>query len=642
MMRGRTLCFTLSALVLAGLLTACSLSPEARGTDGSAADRAVDSAAKTGSSDQPPASGKKKPDEFNDEATGKEVPVKGGQIVVGFPVEPHSLNFWLESTTASHDIDRYIFDTLLRQNPETFEWEPNLAERWIEEDVVLKNNGEKLRGITTDSPGSQTGPVILKAASGETLRIPRAEVKEVHKGAAFTFFLHKNVKFHDGVPLTADDVKFSYDTLRNESVDAPSLRLYYADVESCEVLDKYTVRMTYSKQYWMARFYMGTFFILPKHIYDADGLQEKDPKAFGKRFNESQDNRKPIGTGAYKFDRWDTGIQVVLSRNDDYFNVERRGHVDRIVYKFITDLVAALQAFKNGDVNFLESVTPAQYQDETASPEFLKRFVKVVYYTPNVNLIAWNMRRPPFNDVKVRQAMEYGAFDRQEFMRTALHGLGVVVTGEQFYLGPAYDRSILPHQFDPEKAKQLLLEAGWYDRDGDGLRDKNGQPFRFELLLPSGTDNPRRRAALMKENLRKLGIDMTIRELEWATFIENINDRKFDVVNAAWAGEAEEDPYQLWHTSQSENRGSNYTGFGNAETDRMLENARMMIDDKERHEFMFRFQRLLNEQQPYLFLYSVPDLGLYDKRFRGVKFYPILPGYDLTEWFLPQGAGQSG
>jgi peptide/nickel transport system substrate-binding protein len=184
----------------------------------------------------------------------------------------------------------------------------------------------------------------------------------------------------------------------------------------------------------------------------------------------------------------------------------------------------------------------------------------------------------------------------------------------------------------------LLLEAGWYDRDGDGLRDKNGQPFRFELLLPSGAENPRRRAALMKENLRKMGIDMTIRELEWATFIESINDRKFDAVNLGWAGEAEEDPYQLWHTSQSENRGSNMVGFGTAETDRMIESMRLMIDDHERHEAMFGFHRILHAQQPYLFLFASPNLGLYDKRYRGVKFYPIRPGYDLTEWFLPEGS----
>jgi peptide/nickel transport system substrate-binding protein len=626
---------SVAVLILSGSLVSCSLPPEAAGSAASV-DVATGSAGNQPTDGNLNLSGKIRADAFNDSATGKEMPRQSGQVVVGYSVEPKSLNYWLESTTASHDIDRYIYDSLLRQNPETFEWEPNLAERWTEEDVVIKKNGEKLRGMVSEADGN--GPVSLRTTAGQTMSIPRAEVKEIHRGAAFTFYLRRNVKFHDGVPLTAADVKFSYDTLRNEHVDAPSLRIYYADVESCEVIDPYTVRMTYSKQYWMARFYMGTFMILPKHIYDADDLQEKDPEAFGKRFNESEHNRHPIGTGPYKFERWDGGIQIVLRRNDEYFNPARRGHLDRIVYKFVTDLVAALQALKNGDVHFLESVTPAQYVDETKTPYFLRRFVKVPYYTPSVNLIAWNMRRPPFDDVKVRQAMEYGAFDRQQFLRTALQGLGMVVTGDQFYFGPAYDRSLLPRPFDPDKARQLLLEAGWYDRDGDGLRDKNGQAFRFELLLPSGTENPRRRAALMKENLRKLGIDMTIRELEWATFIENINDRKFDAVNMAWAGEAEEDPFQLWHTSQSENRGSNLVGFGNAETDRLLESMRLMIDDKARHQAMYGFHRMLHEQQPYLFLYTVPSLGIYDKRFRGVKFYPIRPGYDLTEWFLPEGA----
>ena len=624
----------------AAISLSCSLDPKALRTAASDGDSARNSVKKVAAAGDVQMIGKVKVDEFNDLATGKDVPARGGQVVIHFPAEPNSLNVWTDNSAYSSYITGYLYNALLRRDPETYQWEGSLAERWLEEDVVVKKDGAKLRGkialAAAGAAAGESGPLDFKTSSGEALRIPRDQVQEVRRGVVFTFFLRQGVRFHDGTPVTAADVKFSFDTIKNEHVDAPSLRNYYKDLESCEVLDKYTVRLTYSRQYWMARDFAGGFEVLPKHLYDADGLLEKDPAAFGKRFNESPHNRKPIGSGPFKFEKWDTGNQVIVTRNDDYWDVPRRGRLDRIVFKFISDSVAALQSLKNGDVNFLPGVTAEQFEEETNDPEFQRKFSKVEYYTGGFNYIGWNMRRPPFNDGKVRLAMAYGALNREEFLEKVLYGRGVVVSGYEYYYGPAYDHSVPPYPFNPEKAKQLLLEAGWYDRDGDGLRDRDGRPFQFELLLPSGNDVARRRAALMKENLRKLGIDMTIRELEWATFLENINDRKFDACNLGWGTSIESDPYQIWHTSQRENRGSNFVGFGDAETDRLIEQSRITIDDTERRKLFFALHRIMHEQQPYLFLYTTPSLGLYDKRYRGVKLYKVRPGYDLTEWYLPQ------
>ncbi len=577
--------------------------------------------------------GKVKTDEFNDLATGKEIPTKGGQVVVRFNAEPQTLGTWLATADSySQIINSYLYNSLLRQDPETFEWEGSVAERWIEEDIVVKRDGTKLRGkVSAATPAN--GAVVLETSSG-TVSVPPSEVKEVLKGASFTFYLRRDIRFHDGKPLTAADVKFSFDTIKNEHVDAPDIRLYFNDLESCEVLDPYTVRMTYAKQYWQARVVAGGFEILPKHLYDRDNLQAKDPEAFGKRFNESEYHRQPLGTGPYKFERWDTGQQVVLTRNDGYWDVPRRGHLERLVFRFISDPVAALQALKNSEIDFIpRALTAEQFEEETNDPAFLRKFAKIEYYTGGFCWTGWNMRRPPFNDVRVRVAMEHGALDRQKFLDEVMHGRGIIVTGYEYYYGPAYDHSVLPRPFLPNRAKELLLEAGWYDHDGDGLRDKNGQPFRFEYLIPSGSEVTRRRAALMKENLRKLGIDMTVRELEWATFIQNITDRKFDSCYLCWGTGIESDPYQIWHTTQSENRGSNYVGFGDAETDRLIEQSRLAVDETQRRKLFFQFHRILHEAQPYHFLYLPPELGAYDKRYRGVKLYKVRPGYDLTEWY---------
>ena len=218
-----------------------------------------------------------KADEFNDQATENEVPRKSGQIVMRFNQEPDSLNMWLSGSGAySQYITGYIYNSLLRLDPETFEWEGSLAERWIEEDIVVKKDGEHVRGVVSE-PQSESGLLTIKTSS-ETITVARLEVEEVRKGVSFTFYLRRDVRFHDGKPMTAADVKFSFETIKNEYVDAPSLRNYYDDLESCEVLDDYTVRLTYSKQYWMARNFAGEFQILPMHLHNSDGLLEKDPE----------------------------------------------------------------------------------------------------------------------------------------------------------------------------------------------------------------------------------------------------------------------------------------------------------------------------------------------------------------------------
>jgi peptide/nickel transport system substrate-binding protein len=640
-MKQLTLCGL--AVLGAATLLSCSLDQRPPGTASSeraaAAGAAANRVADRGNFEL---IGKVKVDEFNDLATGKEVPAQGGQVILRFNAEPDTLNTWLSTADAYSQYIAaagigYIHDSLLRQNKETFEWEPSLAERWIEEDIVVRKDGAKLRGKVSADAAGGTGPVQIQTSAGEVLGVPRDQVAEIRRGVSFTFFLRRNGRFHDGKPVTAADVKFSLDTIKNEHVDAPNLRTYYTDLESCEVLDPYTVRMTYTKQYWKAREYASGFEVLPKHIYDPDNLSGKDPEAFGKQFNESPYNRKPVGAGPYKFERWDTGSQVILIRNDDYWNIARRGRLDRIVFRFISDPVAALQSLKNGEINVIPNrLTAEQYEEEMGDPAFLRTYAKVEYYTGGYCFTGWNMRRPPFDDVRVRQAMSYGALDLRDFLDKVLYKHGVIVTGHQYFFGPAYNHDVLPHPFNPEKAKQLLLEAGWYDRDGDGIRDKNGHPFQFEFLIPSGSELRRRRAALVKENLRKLGIDMTVRELEWATFIQNVIDRQFDTCDLCWGTEPESDPYQIWHTSQIAGRGDNFVGFGNAETDRLIEQSRATLDDTERHRIFLEFHRVQYEAQPYLFLYAYPELGAYDKRYRGVKWYKLRPGFDLTEWFLPK------
>ena len=238
------------------------------------------------------------------------------------------------------------------------------------------------------------------------------------------------------------------------------------------------------------------------------------------------------------------------------------------------------------------------------------------------------MSRPYFSDASVRKAMTQ-LINREAILQKLNFGLGKIVTGPFYDQAPSYNKDIQPLPYDPEHARALLKEAGWVDHDGDGILDKDGKPFRFEFLIPSGRRFAERLASILKEDLKKVGIEMEIVQIEWALFIKNLDDRKFDAVTLGWVFGVEQDPYQVWHSSQAE-KGSNFVGFENKEADRLIEEGRQEFDSKKRAALYREFHRIVDDVQPYTFLYSSPYLIALDKRFQNVQIHPV--GMDPLEW----------
>lgn len=432
----------------------------------------------------------------------------------------------------------------------------------------------------------------------------------------YTFFIKKGIKWHDGVPFTASDVVFSYNKIMDPNVDAPHLRSYYKDITKVEALDDYTVRFTYERPYFLALEFCGGMPIVPEHIFkDGD-------------FNTNPTGRAPVGTGPYMFLKWDTGKEIVLQRNENYWG--KKPHIKRIVFKLISDPTVTLQVLKREEIDFA-GLTAIQWSRQTSSQRFLKNFDKLSYVTPNYNYIGWNMKRPFFSDKRVRTAMTY-LVNRKLILEKILYNLGEVVTSPFYINSQEYDHSIEPYPYDPEKAKQLLDEAGWIDHDGDGIRDKNGVKFEFEFLIPSGSVAAEQVSTILKEELKKVGIKMKIRKLEWAVFTKQLEERKFDAVTLGWSLGVESDPYQIWHSSQAE-KGSNFVGFRNKEADRLIEEARTEFNREKRIELYRKFAEIVHEEQPYTFLFCRKSTVALHKRFKGVKVYPL--GLDQLEWFVP-------
>jgi peptide/nickel transport system substrate-binding protein len=433
---------------------------------------------------------------------------------------------------------------------------------------------------------------------------------------SYLFTLRDGVTWQDGKPLTSSDVVFTFDKVRDETVDAPHLRNYFKSLKKVEALDEMTVRFTFSEPYFKSLEMIGGMSILPKHIF-----KEGD-------FNTHPANRSPMGSGPYKFVKWATGKEIILERNEKYWG--ETPHLRKIVFKIITDETVALQVLKRGEMGLM-ALTPVQWVKQTEGRKFKRRFDKHTYYLPGYSFIGWNHRRPFFADARVRKAMTM-VLDRDTILEKLRYGFGKVVSGNFFYESPDYDKTIEPWPYDPETAASLLDEAGWVDSDGDGIRDKDGATFEFEFTMTSGSQFADQVSTILKEELAKIGVEMTIRPLEWALFTKVLDDRSFDSVIMGWSLPVEADPYQVWHSSQVE-KGSNFVGFANHETDRIIEEGRVTFDKEKRVKLFRRFHRIMHDEQPYTFLFVNESLVAVDRRFENVNIYPL--GIDTTEWWVP-------
>ena len=299
----------------------------------------------------------------------------------------------------------------------------------------------------------------------------------------------------------------------------------------------------------------------------------------------------------------------------------------KIRFEFIADDTVALQVLKKGELD-LAGLRPIQWVRQSQSARFNRRFNKYQYYTPSYSYIGWNQKRPWFSDRRVRRALAM-LTNRPAILEKLNYGLGKIVSGPFYFESKDYDGSIEPVPYDPDQARRLLREAGWEDHDRDGVLDKDGVPFRFEFLISSGRRFAERLADILKEDLQKAGIRMEIRKVEWALFTKYLDERNFDAVTLGWSIGLEQDPYQLWHSSQIE-RGSNFVGFDNAEADRIIEEARPEFDRGRRAALYRRLHRIVHEEQPYTFLFASPNLVALHQRFENVVVYPT--GVDPLEW----------
>jgi peptide/nickel transport system substrate-binding protein len=439
------------------------------------------------------------------------------------------------------------------------------------------------------------------------------------KGLVITFHLRKGVKWHDGQPFTSADVLYTYQV----TVDPKTPTAYAEDfkaVKKAEVLDDYTFRVTYEKPFAPALISWSSS-ILPRHLLSGTDITQSPLK------------RHPIGTGPYKFKEWVAGQKIVLVSNSDYF--EGRPYIDGQITRIIPDTATMFLELRAQNLGMM-GLTPLQYTRQTENNLFKNNFNKYRYLSFAYTYLGYNLKNPLFTDKRVRQAISY-AINKEEIISGVLLGLGKPATGPYKPGSWAYNDKVQNYNYNPQKARELLREAGWTKLNSDGVLEKDGKPFVFEIVTNQGNETRQKCAEIIQRQLADIGIMVKIRILEWSAFVTNfINKRRFDAVILGWTIPLDPDAYDVWHSSKTKPEELNFISYNNPEADKVLENGRSIFDQKERKKYYDRFQEILAEDQPYTFLYVPDALVITHNRFRGIEPAPIGLEYNFIKWYVPK------
>jgi peptide/nickel transport system substrate-binding protein/microcin C transport system substrate-binding protein len=475
----------------------------------------------------------------------------GNTFYQAIDADPTTLNPITSSDAYASEIQSSVFDSLLTRNEDTWEWQPALAEGW-----------------------------------------------EVSKdGKTFTFKLREGLKWTDGQPLTAEDVKYSFDVyFEKDRFQAPHMMAYLEGIESVAAPDPRTVVFKTRERYFKNFDVVAGLAVIPKHFY-AQG-DAKDPKF----------NRELIGSGPYVLGEWAKGQRIVLKRNPDYWGLKvpyfaERAKFDRLYYRLAKEETVRLEMFKRGDLDFL-MLTPEQYVTKTDGPDWGKRLIKVKGENSSpenfaYGFLAWNELNPLFKDRDVRTAMSH-LINRDFMIEKFRYGMSEKATGPFGNRSPNSSPRVKPVEYDPHQALALLKKAGWKVTDRGLMKD--GKPFEFTFVFPN--QDFEKYATVIKEDMKKVGITMNLKTVEWNSFIKLIEERKFDAVALSWTANLEPDPKQIWHSDSIKNGGSNFASYSNPEVDRLITQLRGTMDAAKRIPIYHRIHELIARDQPYSFLFN--------------------------------------
>jgi len=441
-----------------------------------------------------------------------------------------------------------------------------------------------------------------------------------------------------------DDVLFSLAIYANESVDCGERRYQYEKVAHAVRVDDDVVRFHLGAYDVWAAADVGEMPILPRHLYDLadpdcpDHDPEAGEEARGAYVNASRFNQQWVGLGPYRVTRYEEGL-IEAERFAGYHDSARAGYLDSIRWRVVRGAATTFQALLEGELDVVAGLSAEQFTGpELRRPEVAARVYPAWTSVGSFAFIAWNLQHPPLDDVRVRRALGH-CLDAQALLDGYWGGLGVRVSGPAPYHSPGYDRGVAPSTYDLAAARQLLAQADWYDRDGDGWVDRDGRRLTLDYAAIVGSESSQRAGLLLQEGLRQVGVELEVRELDFGTFRQGILDRAYDSFCLAWNPPLEPDPEQQWHSRWGGEgvRSANYSGLQDAEVDALIEAGQREPDVERRMAIWRALHRRLDELAPFLFLAAPAQKMALPRALRGIQLFHLAPGYDPTRWYFPVG-----
>ncbi|MEN8243708.1 MAG: extracellular solute-binding protein [Thermodesulfobacteriota bacterium] len=480
--------------------------------------------------------------------------VVGGEISIFAGQYPKSLNYYLDNNSFTAEIFGAMFETLLNMNPLTLAYEPNLAKKW---------------SISDDKK-------------------------------SFTFTLDQRAKWSDGRPITAQDVKWTFDAIMDPNNLTGVHKVSLERFDSPTVLDTYTIRFTARNVHWVNLSAVGGFHILPKHSF---GQQDFNKITF----------EFPVVSGPYAVHSIDEGLSLTLKRREEWWDInaqrnQNTGNFEQLKFRFFAERENAFEAFKKGLIDLYPVYTSRLWVNETKGDRFSNAWIvkQKVYNAKPIGFqgFAMNMRKPPFDDVKVRRAMAH-LLDRRKMNSTLMYSQYFL---HKSYFEDLYDKSHpCPNpliEFDKQKARLLLAEAGWVVNPATGWLEKNGKRFSFRFLISQASLE--KFPAIYAEDLKDVGIELIIDKKDWAAWARDMDDFNYEMTWASWGSGVFKNPEGMWQAKEADRRsGNNITGFKNDRVDQLIEKQKSIFDITQRNELYREIDRIIYSEAPYVLLWNI-------------------------------------
>jgi len=458
-------------------------------------------------------------------------------------------------------------------------------------------------------------PLILATGTGTYQPHVAASMETKEGGRRYVFRLRPNVHFHDGRPLTSEDVKYTLDKLIGRNPPSELLRVELADLEEVLAPQLDRVELVLRRPNYLLPATLAEIGILPAHVHGRFGL--RNPKL----------NWMPIGSGPFRVLERKTRDTVVLVPSDRYWG--QRPRLPRVIVTATADPARALASLRNGDLDILPSVYPGYYPDQLNAARLKERFRFLRLHPYRMRLILYNLRDPILRDRRVRLAIER-LVDRERMIREQRHDLAQSLTAPLWPLSAWYDRTIHPTSFDRAAAVKLLEGSGWVEPRPGAVRTRAGKPLRIRMLRSRESAEMQEVARVLTTDLRSAGIELQVEAADFGFLKAQLKRGRFEMALAGLAPRPESDLSPLLHK-----RGElNYGGYSNPMADALLEALRTGASPEERTRTAQRLHRVLHEDPPYAVLYAPIDLMLVGRRVKGVANngrWPRLAPITLSE-----------